>query len=188
MGGLDKEYSAEMLDAGSITRMTEQERKVTQHGVHYMPHFAVLNPESKSTKLRIVVDSACKNRHSKFSFNDLVRPVPNALNDITDVQLRWRVFPRALNYDLSKAYHSLRTGPREFHLRRFLYRFDIRDPWQVYGYRVVAFGDTPAALALSLGLEMTARKGKEIDPMVARQLIRNTLADDVGGGGESADV
>ena len=75
-------------------------------GVHYMLHFAVLNPESKSTKLRIVVDSACKNKHSNLSFNDLMRPVPNSLNDITDVQLRWRAFPHALNYDLSKAYHT----------------------------------------------------------------------------------
>ena len=38
--GLDKEYSAEMqrmLDAGSITKMSDSERKVTENGIHYMP-------------------------------------------------------------------------------------------------------------------------------------------------------
>ena len=57
--------------------------------------------------------------------------MPNALNDIVDVQIRWRMFDVGLNYDLSKAYHSLRTGPREMHLRRFLYRFAPTSPWEV---------------------------------------------------------
>ena len=93
--GLDEEYNAEMscmIEAGCVSKMTEEERKDQSYGVHYMPHFAVLNPESKSTKLRVVVDSACRNKYSKLSFNDLVRPVPNSLNDITDIQLRWRSF------------------------------------------------------------------------------------------------
>ena len=62
--GLQQEYNEEikrMIEAGCVTRMSEEERKTTKFGIHYMPHFAVLNPESKSTKLRIVVDSACKN-------------------------------------------------------------------------------------------------------------------------------
>ena len=114
-------------------------------GVHYMPHFPVYNPESSSTPLRIVSDSACVNRHSGLSFNDLIRAVPNALNDITEVQLRWRMFPCSLSYDLSKAYHSLVTGEKEMHLRRFLYRFDNDSAWDIYAYRVVAFGHMPAA-------------------------------------------
>ena len=189
--GLDEEYNAEMscmIEAGCVSKMTEEERKDQSYGVHYMPHFAVLDPESKSTKLRIVLDSACRTKHSRLLFNDLVRPVPNVLNDITDVQLCWRSFPTALNFDLTKAYHSLRTGPREFHLRRFLYRFKVTDPWEVYKYRIVAFGDTPATLTLCQGLELTAEKGRHIDLQAADQLTRNSLADDIGVGGMASEV
>lgn len=52
----------------------------------------------------------------------------------------------------------------------------------------MAFGNTPDALALSLGLELTARKGKQIDEQAASQLTRNNLADDVGGGAEPEDI
>ena len=54
---------------------------------------------------------------TKFSFNDTTENVPNALNDLYEVLVRWRGYEQALMYDLSKAYQSLRTGPLELHLR-----------------------------------------------------------------------
>lgn len=53
-------------------------------------------------------------------------------------------------YYLSKAYHSLLTGARELHLRRFLHLFKGQEDWVVYAMQVVAFGDMLAALALEL--------------------------------------
>merc|ERR1712101_78939 len=103
----------------------------------------------------------------------------------TDVQLRWRCFQKSLSYDLSKAYHSLLTGDKELHLRRFLHRFQGEDTWTVYAMRVVAFGDMPAALALELAKELMAELGQGIDSMAAEQLLRNSYVDDVGGGGAS---
>ena len=189
--GLGEQYNTEMqkmLDAGSVVKLDKDEASSWTGGVHYMPHFPVLNKESASTKLRIVVDSKCKNSVSKKSFKDLIMPVPNAINDIVDVQLRWRMFDESLNYDLSKAYHALRTGPREMHLRRFIYRFDHQSAWEIYAYRVVAFGDRPAALGLELAKELVKERGKGVDAQAAHQLVKNSLVDDVGGGGTEAEV
>ena len=74
------------------------------------------------------------------------------------------------------------------HLRRFLYRFSPTDKWQIYAYRVVAFGDKPAALALELAKELAASRAQDIDVMAAAQMTRNSLVDDVGGGGSQEDV
>merc|ERR1711867_76616 len=189
--GLSEEYNAKisrMLEAGAARKLSVEEMKDWRGGVHYLPHFPVLNPESSSMALRIVMDSKFANKHSKKSLNDLVREVPKALNDIPDVQVRWRCFARSLSYDLSKAYHSLRTGPRELHLRRFIHRFSEEEDWQVYGMEVVAFGNMPAALALELAKELMAELGQDIDPMAANQLLRNSYVDDVGGGGAESDV
>ena len=121
--GIKESYHQEMIrmeEAGVIVKLTEQEVKSWRGGVHYTTHFPVINPGSSSTKVRIVMDSKMKNSNTKLSFNDLVEPVPNALNDILTVLIRWRMKELALNYDLSKAYHALKYGPRERHLRRFL--------------------------------------------------------------------
>ena len=156
--GLKERYDEEMrkmVATGSVRRLEKKEMEEWGGGIHYLPHFGVHNPESSSTSLRIVMDSKCKNGSSGLAFNDLIRAVPNALNDITDVQLRWRCLPLSLSYDLSKAYHALVTGEVELHLRRFLYRFAPSEPWEINGCTVVAFGDRPAALALELAATAT---------------------------------
>ena len=131
--GAYNEEMERMVNDHVVRKLSREEISGYGGGVHYMPHFNVMNPESSLTKLRIVVDSKCPNGVTGLSFNELISPVPNALNEIGDVQLRWRMFPESLIYDLRKAYHSLVTGEREMHLRRFLYRFSPQDKWEVYG-------------------------------------------------------
>ena len=75
---------------------------------------------STSTKVRIVSDSALRNNVTGLSFNDLIKPVPNALADILAVCLAWRGYPVAVMYDLTKAYQSIKTGEVEKFLRMFL--------------------------------------------------------------------
>ena len=58
----------------------------------------------------------------------------------------------------------------------------------MYGYQVVAFGDVPAALALELAKELVAESAKAVDPQAAAQLTRNSLVDDIGGGGTRQEV
>ena len=50
------------------------------------------------------------------------------------------------------------------------------------------FGDKPAALALELAKELRARVAAPLDAMASKQLMRNSLVDDVGGGGSAEDV
>ena len=52
----------------------------------------------------------------------------------------------------------------------------------------VAFGDKPAALALELAKELAAQIAWRVDPLAAAQLLRNSLVDDVGGGGTTLEI
>ena len=189
--GLLEKYNAEMtkmIDAGVVTRLIDQEMRDWKGGVHYMSHFPVVNPDSSSTKLRIVMDLKMKNNNSGLSFNDLVEPVPNALSEILVVLARWRMKPVALNYDLSKTYHSLKTGPREKHLRRFLFRLSSNESWEVYRYDAVAFGDRPTAVALELAKTYTSKLGKHVDAKATLQLVKDSFVEDCGGGGTQEEV
>ena len=53
---------------------------------------------------------------------------------------------------------------------------------------VVAFGDKLAALALELAKEMTAWLTCSIDVQAAKHIMRNSLIDDIGGGGTPEQV
>ena len=77
--GLLEQYNEEMkqtIDMGAVVPLGEDNR--TYSGpVHYITQFGVLNLESKSTKLRIVSNSASKNQYSGLSLNECMDDGPN---------------------------------------------------------------------------------------------------------------
>ena len=94
-----------------------------------------------------------KNNITGKSFNDLIKPVPNALSDSLMVILEWREQPTTVIYDLSKAYQSIRTGLQERHLRRFFYRPHQQMQFKTFAIDCNNFGDACASLGLELGKE-----------------------------------
>ena len=189
--GVEQEYREEMkkaLEAGSLRLITTEEQENWRGPVHFISHFGVVNVESTSTKVRVVANSAMKNANSGHSFNDTTDNVPNVLNDLFDVLVQWRGHTQALMYDLSKAYQSVRTGDLELHLRRIVYREEVDQEFNVYGYTCATFGDDPAGAALELAKRWTAQEGMEVDSLAARQLVTATYVDDGGGGGTKEEV
>ena len=120
--GTHADYVAEMDKAISESKVRElsEAEMSTWHGpVHYVTTFAVVKPDSVSTKTRIVSNSALKNVHSKLSLNDCMWPGPNALCDLLVCLIFWRAVEVALMLDLHKAYQAIHTSDTELHLRRF---------------------------------------------------------------------
>ena len=146
--------------------------------MHYITHFGVLNPESKSTKLRIVSNSASKNQHSGLSLNDCMEDGPNTLNGLLQVLVGWRSLEAGLLYDLSKAYQRMKTRMKEGNFQRLVWRSEPCKVWKHFGYACANFGDKLAPLALELGKKRTAQEGEEIDSMAAKQLLTLTYVDD----------
>ena len=89
-GRLPEPYNQEFqkfLDNKVLVPVTEEDKKY-KGPVHYLTYFAVLNPGSSSTSLRIVADFAFPKVLTKLSLNDCIKAGPNALNDILHVILR----------------------------------------------------------------------------------------------------
>ena len=126
------EYNLEMqkqIDRGVAQLRDERELQNYEGPLNYVAHFAVFNPESPSTKLRIVSHSALKNSHTGLSINDCMYAGPNQLTDLHEVLLKFRGFEVGLLMDLSKAYQALRTGKKEADLRLFLWRSSPEEEW-----------------------------------------------------------
>ena len=182
---VEEEYHGEMakaIEAGSLRKLSSEEMSSWNGPIHYITLFAVLNNDSKSTRVRVVSNSAMKNAHTHLSFNDTTDSVPNALNDLFNVLVQWRGHEQALMWDLSKAYQSVKTGELELHLRRVLYRAPGEDDFVSYGFTCATFGDDPAAAALELAKRKTSRDAMHIDALAARQVVVSTFVDDGGGG------
>ena len=76
------------------------------------------------------------------------------LNDMWELLIRFRRYCIGLIRDLTKAYHSMRTGLLEMHLRRVVWRH--ADPKaKVYAFMVVTLGDRRTAALLEIVLKRT---------------------------------
>ena len=93
-----------------------------------------MNPDSQSTPLRIVTNTSCKDPVTGKSLNSILAKGPNLLSDPYKILLRFRHRKYAISTDVSKAYHGLRTGEPEMHLRRVVYRKPGEEKWRTYGF------------------------------------------------------
>ena len=181
-------YNQEMkkvLDRGAAIKLSPEELDSWQGPINYISHHGV-EQDSVTTPLRIVTNSSLKNGGK--SLNDCLISGPNSLNSMFDIMLRFRCHESGLVFDLTKAYNSLKTGPIERHVRRFIWRFSPDDPWSDFAFDCVAFGDCPAANFLEIGRNMTAEAGKDIDPVASKKIEEDCYVDDGVTGGSKAEV
>ena len=157
--------------------------------MHFVGHHSVLNDQSASTPVRVVTDSALKNCYTGPSLNELLLKGPNSLNNMFQVLIRWRSYPVSLTWDLSKAYHSLKSSKKDMFLRLVVWRFGrTNEEFSVFGHGVVGFGDKSAATLLELAKEKIAELGKKIDLEASEKLVGDSYVDDHLSGGSSDSV
>ena len=109
------------LERGVAIKLTEEEIGSWSGPFQYITHHAVLK-DSVTTPVRVVSNSSFNNAGN--TLNSCLATGPNSLNPMMDVMLRFRCRPVAIQFDMAKAYNTLRSGPVERHVRRFLWRFD----------------------------------------------------------------
>ncbi|XP_033119891.1 uncharacterized protein LOC117119180 [Anneissia japonica] len=98
----------DMVEKGFAKKLTEEE-KGTYHGpVHYIPHHAVMRPESASTPIRIVFNSSSVCEGS--SLNDYWGKGPDLLRNLMGVIMRFREFKIAVAGEISTVKCSIRLG------------------------------------------------------------------------------
>ena len=173
------------VDRGAAIKLSQEELDSWRGPVNYISHHGV-EQDSVTTPLRIVSNSSLKNGGK--SLNDCLITGPNSLNSMFDCMLRFRAYEHGLVYDLTKAYNQLKTGPVERHLRRLIWRFSPEEEWQDFAFDTVAFGDCPAGNFLELGRDLVAESGREVDPIAADRIIRDTYVDDGVTGGSEYEV
>ena len=190
--GLTDEFNQkfdEFLELGTIAEVSQAEMDSWTGPEHYVSIQHVLKPDSVTTRLRLVINSSLRCPKTGLSLNDILAKGPNVLNDIWDLILRFRSYRVGLVSDVTKAYHSMKTGLLEKHVRRVVWRYGkLGTRWRVFAFLVVAFGDRPAAALLEIVIRITCQLYQSVDPLAAFRLENDMFVDDLSSGGELEEV
>ncbi|XP_075157748.1 uncharacterized protein LOC142231014 [Haematobia irritans] len=152
----------------------------------YLPHHAVIRPEHKSTKVRIVFNASRKTK-SGFSLNDVLHTGPTLQSDLTSIILNWRKYQYVFCGDIQKMYRQIILHPHDRPYQRILFRGSTDGPIKDYQLKTVTFGINCAPfLAIRTLLQLASDyEGKY--PRVAEILRRETYVDDILSGGFSME-
>ena len=112
---------------------------------HYVPHHAVITPDWKTTKVRIVYDASAKAKKGCKSLNECLYRGPVILEDLCGLLLRFRIYKVALTADIEKAFLQVGLQPADRDVTRFLWLKDptkplSKDNLQIYRFTRVPFG------------------------------------------------
>ena len=175
----------QILDRKAAVKLSIEEMNEYRGPTQYISHHPVLK-DSVSTPVRMVTNSSFNNAGK--SLNSCLAAGPNSLNPMIDVLLRFRCREVAMQYDLSKAYNTMKTGLTERHLRRWVWKFNEEDEWSDYAFDCVHFGDCCAATQLEVAKDLVADAGRDIDPEASARIKNDNYVDDGLTGGSVAQV
>ena len=151
---------------------------------YYLPMHAVFKDSSSTTKLRVVFDGSAVTT-SGTSLNQALLVGPTLQPTLSDILLKFRCYPIALNSDISKMYREVLLHPPDKDLHRFVWRAIPSAPLQDYRMCRVTFGVSASPYLAVRTLQQTARDHGGDYPEVTHHIFNSFYVDDFLGGADS---
>ncbi|XP_021959688.1 uncharacterized protein LOC110855589 [Folsomia candida] len=144
---------------------------------HYLPHRAVIKPESITTPIRPVFDASCKTRRTP-SLNESLEKGPNLLEQIPDVLLRFRRGQIGVTSDIRKAFLQIKVTPEDTNYLRFLWWEDwSKKKLKIFRHLRVVFGVNCSPYLLGAVIEHHLKSVTTVEKAVAEQLWKSLYVD-----------
>lgn len=177
------EFLKEYEDLGHMQKVTDE-----VPGLHYyIPHHAVIRPESKTTKLRVVFDASCKSSNGK-SLNDILLKGGTIQPDLFDILLRFRKHVVAFSSDIKKMFRQVKIHEHQKDLLRILWRQSPEEDIECFSLSTVTYGTKPAPYLATRCLLQLAHEGKNKYPLASPVIQNSTYMDDILSGADDITV
>ncbi|XP_044313447.1 uncharacterized protein LOC123037368 [Drosophila rhopaloa] len=187
---INLEYSRvlqEYIDLGHMTEVPPMEIiQKNQYLSFYLPHHAVVRPESKSTKLRVVFNASRKT-HSQFALNDVLHKGPVLQGDLLGILLNWRLYKFVFNGDIEKMYRQILVHPDDRPFQRLIFRPKQSAIMKDFQLNTVTFGVNCAPFLAIRTLQQLATDCKEKYPRASQILLQETYVDDILAGAHTLE-
>ncbi|XP_026830502.1 uncharacterized protein LOC113563287 [Ooceraea biroi] len=148
---------------------------------YFIPHQAVVRPDSVTTKLRVVFDASAKTTFGT-SLNDKLMPGPNLQKDLLHITLRFRVHEYVVTADIKKMFRQILIHQKDRVLQLIFWREDARKPLRVYQLNTVTYGTASAPYHAIRCLKELATIYRKKYPAAARILEEDMYTDDISTG------
>jgi len=103
---LKKEYTKFMNEYSVLGHMEIAQQTIPDEQSYYLPHHAVRNESSISTKLRVIFDASAKTS-TNLSLNDVLLKGPSVQEDLVSIMTRFRTHKYVLTADIKKMYRQI---------------------------------------------------------------------------------
>ena len=115
---------------------------------------------------------------SSVSLNDTLMVGPTLHSTLTDVLLRFRLYPVAITADISKMYRAveLATDDKDYH--RFVWRREPEGPLTDYRMNRLTFGVSASSFAANMAVRQNAMDFADDHPCAAAVVAKSLYVDD----------
>ena len=159
----------------------------TLPGLHYyLPMHAVFKHSSTTTKIRVVFDGSATTS-TGTSLNQSLLVGPTLQPTLSNILIKFRTYPIALNADISKMYREVLLAPEDKDLHRFVWRATPDEPIKDYRMTRVTFGVSASPYLAIRTLHQTADDHGEGYPSVTHHVKTSFYVDDFLGGATTTE-
>ncbi|CAH2098774.1 unnamed protein product [Euphydryas editha] len=145
---------------------------------YYMPHHAVVNENSTTTRTRVVFDGSMKTKKG-ISLNDIIMNGPVVQRDLFDIILLYRFGEYAFTTDIKRMFRNILLNPEHTSLQNILWRNSPDKPIECIRLDTVTYGLKSSSYLATRCLYELANRYEGQWPLASFILKNCTYVDDV---------
>jgi hypothetical protein len=183
---LKQQYSAfiqEYIDLGHM-KLSEPATEPDASNEYFLPHHAIIKPDSSTTKLRVVFDASAKSS-TGLSLNDVIKVGATIQQELFEILLRFRKYQYAFTSDIGKMYRQVLIHEDHHKLQQILWRNDPFQEISAFSLKTVTYGTASAPFLATRALQQLAEDEQSKFPIAAITTKNDFYVDDVLSGANS---
>ena len=152
----------------------------------YFPYHAVENPDSTTTKLRVVFNGSARTP-SGISLNETQCVGPQIQCDVFILSLRFRIHAIVIKGDIEKMYRQIEVAEHQRRFQRIIFRETPNEKLRIYELKTVTYGTSAASYLSTRCLLELGIVNRERFPEAAEDIINSFYVDDYISGAASVE-
>ncbi|XP_062711079.1 uncharacterized protein LOC134289096 [Aedes albopictus] len=174
---LHKSYAEFMEEYERLGHMEEVMTRVALPQ-YFLPHHAVIRPESSTTRIRVVFDGSSKSSN-QLSLNDLLLTGPTVQPPMLCTVINFRFHRFVMKADVEKMFRQILVHPDDRNLQQIAWRKSENEPLKIYRLNTVTYGTSCAPFLSTRVLNQLADDEGRDFPLAAAIIKEDCYIDDV---------
>lgn len=146
--------------------------------IYFLPHHAVFNENSKTTRTRVVFDGSMKT-NKRVSLNDILLNGPVVQNDLFDIVMLYRIGNHTFSTDIKRMFRNVLVSPQFTSLTNILWRDNPSKPIQCIRLDTVTYGLKSSTYLATRCLYELANRYEDQFPLASFIIKNCTYVDDI---------